>query len=136
MNNLEWLGFPWSTGMKMSYPRYHLVSKSYNDLHLMIHLGGRYYLYTTTGTLATNLGTLTVSPLSVYHFLCNVTFEGMKSGLSTCPQRLEITLSMFQEEALHYIPWNMKDNINLNLHYDSLQIPKNRLLSKITSLNN
>lgn len=124
INDVEWLGFPWSSGVKLTYPRYHLLSKSCDDLHPMIHLGGRYYLSTTTGTLTTNAGTLTVSPLTIYHFPCNITFRGMRSGLSTCPQRLEITLPIFQEQTLHYVPWNMKDNINLKLHYDSLQIPK------------
>ena len=124
INDIEWLGFPWSSGVRLSFPRYHVSSKSCEDLHPWINLGGRYYLSTTAGLLSTNVGTLTVSPLTIYHFPCNVTFKGMRSGLSKCPKRMEIALPIFKEQSMQYIAWNVQDNINLQLHYDSLNIPK------------
>lgn len=110
--------------MKLTYPRYHIASKDCDDLHPFINLGGRHYLSTTAGTVKTNVGTLTVSPLTVYHFPCNITLEGMRSGLSRCPPRLEISLPIFKEQLMEYVPWDMKDNINLRLHYNSLKIRK------------
>ena len=123
VNEVEWLGYAWGPGMKLDHPRYHMSSKNCDDLHPMINLGGRYYLSTSTGTLNTNMGTLTVSPLTIYHFPCNVTFNSMKAGLSKCPRHMEITLPIFKKQTLTYIPWNMKDTYQLKLHYDSLKIP-------------
>ena len=37
---------------------------------------------------------------------------------------MEISLPIFQEQLMQYIPWNIKDKINLELHYNSLKIPK------------
>ena len=110
--------------MKLSYPRYHVSSKTCKDLHPLINLGARYYLSTTTGSLSTNIRTLMVSCLTIYNFPCNVTFKGMKLGLSYCPKRMEISLPVFEEQTMQYIPWDIEDDINLKLHYESLSIPK------------
>jgi len=124
VSDVLWLGFPWRVGAMLKYPRYHVSAKSCEDMHPLIHLGGRYYLSTTSGTLKTNVGTFTVSPLKIIHFPCNVTFVGMKAGLSKCPKRMEINLPIFKDKEISYIPWNGNDKVILKLHYDSLNIPK------------
>ena len=122
VSDIQWLGFPWNPGMKVTYPRYHVPSGDCQNLHPMVHLGGRYYLSTSSGYLETNSGPLEVSPLSIYHFPCNKTFKGMKSGLSRCPEVLEINLPIFTQENIEYVSWRASDDHVLNLHHNSLKI--------------
>ena len=59
----------------------------------MIHLGGRYCLSTTSGTVALcTSGVFGVSTLAVYNFPCDVSFVGMKASVATCPERLVVSL--------------------------------------------
>ena len=67
-----------------------------DHIHPLIHLGGRYFLSTASGTLTLSRGELDVSPFAVYNFPCNVSFIGMKTSLGNCPQRLTgITSTVF-----------------------------------------
>ena len=59
----------------------------------MIHLGGRYCLSTTSGTVALcTSGVFGVSTLAVYNFPCDVSFVGMKASVATWPERLVVSL--------------------------------------------
>lgn len=63
VNEVEWLGFPWSSGVRLTYPyhmsyQYHVAAKDCEGLHPFVNLGGRCYLSTTSGTIKTNIGTL------------------------------------------------------------------------------
>ena len=95
VSSLQWLGFAWNPNLKLSFPRNHEVAPDCDHIHPLIHLGGRYFLSTTSGTLTLNSGELDVSPLAVYNFPCNVSFIGMKTSLGTCPQTLTESLPLF-----------------------------------------
>ena len=89
VSSLQWLGFAWNPDLKLSFPRNHQPAPDCDHIHPLIHLGGRYFLSTTSGTLTLNTGgLLSVSTLAVYNFPCNVSFVGMKASLATCPERL------------------------------------------------
>ena len=63
----------------------------------MVHLGGRYCLSTTSGTVALcTSGVFSVSTLAVYNFPCDVSFVGMKASVATCPERLVVSQPLFQ----------------------------------------
>ena len=126
--NPEWLGLPWAPSTKLSFPRLHTVALDCSDLHPLLHLGGRHYLSTTTTTLAVNglanTSTVSLSPLMVYHFPCEVTFPEQQTGLGSCPSRLEITVPIFTPTHINYIPWHTAmDDFTLQLHYQSLHLP-------------
>ena len=97
----------------------------------MLHLGGRYFLATTQGELQLSTGPLQISPLTIYNFPCNVSFYGMKTGLTRCPDRLEITVPLFKARQFQYVPWQKYlDHNLLNLHYESLKIPPAETFNK------
>ena len=98
VSSLQWLGFAWNPNLKLSFPRNHEVAPDCDHIHPLIHLGGRYFLSTTSETLTLSSGELDVSPLAVYNFPCNVSFIGMKTSLGTCPQRLLVSLPLFSEQ--------------------------------------
>ena len=131
VSNIDWLGFPWNADQKLAFPRTHIPAEDCQNLQPIIHLGGRYFLATTQGTLNLNTGTLELSPLTIYHFPCNVSFAGMKTGLSQCPDRLEITVPLFAADTIQYVPWKPYLDPNLlELHYQSLAIPPPTTLNK------
>ena len=101
------------------------------DLQPLIHIGGRYFLSTSTATLNTNTGTLNTYPLTIYHFPCNVTFHGMQSSLSSCPTELAVSIPLFDETNIRYVKWkSKKDDHLLNLHFKSLSIPQKVKINK------
>lgn len=67
---------------------------------------------------------MNISPLIIYHFPCNVTFNGMQTSLSFCPERMSMSLPLFEEELITYVKWDstIDDNL-LHLHHKSLSIP-------------
>ena len=125
VSSLQWLGFAWNPNLKLSFPRNHEAAPDCDHIHPLIHLGGRYFLSTTSGTLTLNSGELDVSPLAVYNFPCNVSFIGMKTSLGTCPQRLLVSLPLFSTDMITYIQWDPSsdDLTPLDLHQESLTIP-------------
>ena len=125
VSSLQWLGFAWNPNLKLSFPRNHEVAPDCDHIHPLIHLGGRYFLSTTSGTLTLSSGELDVSPLAVYNFPCNVSFIGMKTSLGTCPQRLLVSLPLFSTDMITHVQWdpNSDDPTPLDLHQDSLTIP-------------
>ena len=88
ISNIAWLGFPWHPTSRISFPRHHDVARDCSNLHPLIHLGGRYYLSTTSGTLRLNTGPLQISPLAVYHFPCIATQRSLEWQLA-----LEVVLN-------------------------------------------
>ena len=91
VSSLQWLGFAWNPNE---------VAPDCDHIHPLIHLGDRYFLSTTSGTLTLSSGELDVSPLAVYNFPCNVSFIGMKTSLGTCPQRLLVSLPLFSTDMI------------------------------------
>ena len=132
VSEVEWLGFPWNADFKISFPRHHQESSSCDGLHPMIHLGGRYFLSTTAGTLILNTGTLlNILPLTIYHFPCNVSFYGMESSLSSCPETLSMSFPLFTKHTIRYVKWSSDADDNLlNLHHQTLQIPPPTYINK------
>ena len=103
----------------------YLSAQNCEHIHPLVHLGGRYFLSTTTGTITLNSGKLNISPLVVYNFPCNVSFVGMKASLATCPRRLMVSLPFFSSSTVTYVQWDPKSNVlsALHLHHKSLTIP-------------
>ena len=55
----------------------------------------------------------------------------MKTGLTTCPKSLGITLPIFTVDTINYVPWQIKADPNLlDLHYKSLKIPPDTKINK------
>ena len=125
LSSLQWLGFAWNPELKLSFPRNHLPAPNCDHIQPFVHLGGRYFLSTTSGTIVTNTGYLDITPLAVYNFPCNVTFTGMKTSLATCPESLSVSLPLFSSDSIVYVPWDPKSNdmSPLQLHHESLSIP-------------
>lgn len=126
VSSLQWLGFAWNPDLKLSFPRNHQPTSKCDHIHPLAHLGGRYFLSTTSGTLALSNGEqLNISPLAIYNFPCNVSFIGMETSLGTCPQRLMVSLPLFSTDTLSYVQWdlNSDDFPTLKLHHKSLTIP-------------
>ena len=66
-----------------------------------------------------------ISTLAVYNFPCNVSIGHYEMALSTCPERLLVSLPMFTTNSVSYVKWkpNSSDQTNLQLHHKSLTIP-------------
>lgn len=91
----------------------------------MIHLGGRYCLSTTSGTVALcTSGVFGVSTMAVYNFPCDVSFVGMKASVATCPERLVVSRTLFSTSTITYVQWDTssEDLIPLQFHRESLTI--------------
>jgi len=130
VNDVEWLGFPWTDTSRLSFTRRHQETTC-DRLQPLIHIGGRYFLSTTTGTLNTNVGTLNIHPLAIYHFPCNVTFHDMQSSLSSCPTELSVSIPLFDETNIRYVQWKSEnDDHLLDLHFKSLTIPQKIRINK------
>ena len=126
VSSLQWLGFAWNPDLKLSFPRNHQPAPDCDHIHPLIHLGGRYFLSTTSGTLTLNTGgSLSVSTLAVYNFRCNVSFVGMKASLATCPERLLVSRPVFSTSSITYVQSDpsSEDLTPLQLHHESLAIP-------------
>ena len=76
ITSLHWLGFAWNPELKLSVLRNHLSSSNCQHLQPLVHLGGIFFLSTTSGTLTTNVGNYNITSLAVYNFPCNVSFFG------------------------------------------------------------
>ena len=72
----------------------HVLVQDCSNLHDFFHLGGRYYLSTQQRLLTIRNAThdythdLQLSPLTVYHFPCDLTFVNQPTGFGTCPKRM------------------------------------------------
>ena len=62
---------------------------------------------------------ISLTPLTVYHFPCELTFTTQQTGLGTCPHSITLHLPLFSSNSFRYIPWQNDDNDLLKLHYQS-----------------
>ena len=81
LTSWQWLGFAWNPKLKMSFSRNHMPASSCEHLQPLVHLGGRYYLSTTSGTISTSNGCMDISTLAVYNFPCNVSIDDYEMAL-------------------------------------------------------
>lgn len=133
IHNIAWLGFPWNPSSQMSFPRHHQQARDCSGLHPLLHLGGRYYLATTSGTIQLNTGPLQIAPLAVYHFPCNTTFHGMATGLGSCQTTMEVDIPLYNPNHIHFVKWTPTADISVwQLHYNSLNITKPLMLDNAT----
>ena len=102
---LRWLDFAWNPELKMSFSRNHMPASSCEHLQPLVHLGGRYYLSTTSGTISTSKGRMDISTLAVYNFPYNVSMNNYEMALSTCPERLLVSLPMVTTNSVSYVKW-------------------------------
>ena len=126
VNDTRWLGLPWNAHSKVNFVRRHQQASDCSNLHDLIHLGGRYYLSTQHTLLpvfnSTNDSShlMSLTPLTIYHFPCELTFSTQQTGLGTCPDRITFHLPLFTTNSLRYIPWTHANDNLLALHYKSL----------------
>ena len=125
LTSLQWLRFAWNPELKMSFSRNHIPASSCEHLQPFVHLGGRYYLPTTSRTISTSKGRMDISTLAVYNFPCNVSIDNYEMALSACPERLLVSLPMFTTNSVSYVKWkpDSSDQATLQLHHQSLTIP-------------
>ncbi|KXJ21546.1 hypothetical protein AC249_AIPGENE1066 [Exaiptasia diaphana] len=121
-NDTSWIGLPWVADTKLNYDRNHIYTTC-DDSDTLHHIGGRYYLSTTTQNIELSKGTLQMTPLSIYHIPCNETNPKLKTGFGNCPETLKVSIPIFQEQSVNYIPWiPPKMDSAYELHYKSLNI--------------
>ena len=101
-SNISWLGFPFTSDVKLTFPRHHVIAKDCANLHPLLHLGGRTHLATTITALPLSSGTLMTSLLSVHKIPCNVSLIGMATGVCRCPYRLSVLFL-----SLQHLPYNL-----------------------------
>ena len=53
---------------------------------------------------------ISLTPLTVYHFPCELTFTTQQTGLGTCPHRITLHLPYFSSNSFRYIPWQNDDD--------------------------
>lgn len=130
--NITWLGFPFTPDTKLTFPRNHVPSDDCAHLHPLLHLGERMFLATTTTNLHLSSGYITTAPLAVYQFPCNETFNGLSSGLGTCPARIKVTVPLATPSLLKFTPWvPVLDNNTTNwFSHTVLDIPPPVSLNK------
>ena len=128
VNDTFWLGLPWTQQSKQSFARRHQSAKDCSNLQNMLHLGGRHYLATQTGRLTVHNNTngsshsISLSPLIVYHFPCDLTFADQQTGFGSCPDRITLHIPLFTTSSFRYVPWQNDQSTLLHLHYQSLNI--------------
>lgn len=125
VKNIAWLGFPWNSASQMSPPTPSTSTRLLQSSSSLI-LDERYYLAATTGTLQLNTGSLQISHLAVCHFPCNVTFNGVATGISTCPDTMDVKVPLFNSEHIRIVPLqpSADNSVWKSLHYQSLNITK------------
>ena len=123
--NTSWLGFPFNYDSKLTFPRNHMQAPACINLHPLLNLGGCTFFATTTSTLRLRSGTLITAPLAVYQFPCNESFEGMVTGLGTCPAHITI-LPLSSASHLRFAPWKtLIVNTTLhNFYHATISIPE------------
>ena len=70
-----------------------------------------------------------ISTLEVYNFPCNVSIDDYEMALSTCPERLLVSLPMFTTTSVSYVQWkpDSSDLTTLQLHHQSLIPPETKI---------
>jgi len=123
-NDSDWLGLPWTPNTKIDFDRSHIEIECDPKAPVLYHLGGRYYLSTTTQNIELSIGNLQMQPLSIYNIPCNETNPLLQTGFGYCPSTLQVSIPIFQKINVQYTPWTPPTNDKLfQLHYKSLNIP-------------
>lgn len=101
-----------------------MPASSCEHLQPLVHLGGRYYLSTTSGTISISSGCMDISTLAVHKFPCNVSIDNYEMVLLPCPERLLVSLPMFTTNLVSYVRWkpDSGDLTTLHFHHQSLNI--------------
>ena len=127
VNDTKMLGLPWHPHSKLVFSGRHQRAIDCTSLSGFLHLGGRYYLSLQSQNLTfhnrtdNSLQILPLTPLTIYHFPCDLVFATQPIGFGACPSRLSFHVPIFTQTQFHYIPWdNSHDNSTLTLHYQSL----------------
>ena len=132
----HWLGLPWSPESKLQFQQIHQVFSHCKQLQPLILLGGRYYLSTISQniTLSSQHATrhLQLSPLSIVHIPCNMSFHSQRTGLGTCPSTLRFSIPLFQNSYFSYIPWQSVSSHKFTLAVPDIPIPKDFTLDNST----
>lgn len=91
----DWLGMAWTPRSRLTFQRRYKRATDCSGLKLLLHLGARYYLATTSHTITLRTADKTttrvsLTPLSILHVPCNSSFEDQEIGLGQCPPVLEV----------------------------------------------
>ena len=123
----HWLGLPWSPESKLRFQQIHQVFSHCNLLRPLLLLGGRYYLFTISQniTLSSHEATqqLQLSPLSIVHISCDMSFHSQRTGLGTCPSTLRFSIPLIRESHFSYIPWQDVSSHKFTLAVPDIPIP-------------
>jgi len=66
---------------------------------------------------------VSVTPLSVLHVPCNISFDSQAIGLVKCLNTISFSPPIFQSAHSSFVPWSPTTNNSLfQLHYQSLYI--------------
>ena len=132
----HWLGLPWSPESKLQFQQIHQIFSHCKQLQPLILLGGRFYLSTIFQniTLSSHQATqhLQLSPLSIIHIPCNMSFHSQRTGLGTCPSTLRFSIPLFQNSHFSYIPWQDVSSPKFTLAVPDIPIPKDFNLDNST----
>ena len=126
-NKLAMVGFCWNPDLKLSFPRNHVASPNCEHIQPLIPWKG----FPINDVWYLNCE-LSVSPLAIYSFPCNVSFIGMETSLATCPESLTVSLPLFSTDKISYVLWDpSSDDISsLELHHASLPIPRANVINR------
>ena len=132
----HWLGLPWSPESKLQFQHIHQVFSHCKLLQPMLLLGGRYYLSTVSQNITLSSPHTTqhlhLSPLSIVHIPCYMSFHAQRTGLGTCPSTLRFSIPLFQNSQFSYIPWKDVSSHKLTLAVPGIPIPKDFTLDNST----
>jgi len=73
---------------------------------------------------------LQLSPLSIIHSPCNMSFHSQHTGIGSCPKTLRFSIHFFQNDHFPYIPWR-----DVTAHKFTIAVP-NMPITKDFSLDN
>ncbi|XP_020896015.1 uncharacterized protein LOC110234945, partial [Exaiptasia diaphana] len=123
VTSVDWLGLPWNRYTKLPFARTHQKIDDCSSLYPLLHLGGRYYLSTTSTKMTfqntTNELTLQLSPLIIYNFPCTVKLP--EAGIDDCPEHLELHVPIMTVENFKYHQWKPgSDKTLIDLHLKSI----------------
>ena len=132
----RWLGLPWTPDSKVQFKHTHQLLKHCKHLRNGLSLGGRYILSTALHNVTIMSGHtihhLQLSPLSIIHIPCNMSFSFQHTGLGTCPQTLRFSILVFQHDQFLYIPWKDITSPRFSLAVPQIPIPRDFQLDNTT----
>lgn len=110
VNDTKWLGLPWHPNSELVFSHHQQRAIDCTSFSDFFHLGGRYCFLQSQNLTFHNrtdksLQISPLTPLTVYHFPCNLVFATQPIGLGACPSWLSLHLPIFTQTQFHYIPW-------------------------------